>query len=90
MFWDPFSLLPDYKTLPGQMPLLGSWRTVAKRTKVHLARDQGPLATPAAAPHHQGLPGDVQEEGAGESHQPSAAAFSGGIAIIFVRIWGLI
>ena len=41
MFWDPFSLLPAFKTLPGQMPLLGSWMTVAKRTKVHLARDQG-------------------------------------------------
>ena len=48
------------------------------------------MATPASAPQHQRLPGDVQQVGAGGSHQPSAAAFSGGIAIIFVRIWGLI
>ena len=64
------------------MPLLGRWMTVCQEDEIAPGkRSWMTLATPAAAPHHQGLPGDVQQAGAGGSHQPSAAALDEGLPL---------
>ena len=74
VFWDPFS---SFLTQDSTWTDATAWEMddcCQEDESEPGKRSWTTLATPAAAPHHQGLPGDVQQAGAGGSHQPSAAA----------------